>query len=134
LAAGNVISGTKGITMKIITHPPIEELSDPLRQIYHCVKNKPFHKLVSSGWLGSPGYAVNGTFLIADTSDKNVSVVLGVRWDAYYKKWSCYITITDGDDFIRHLWKDFTFENWNYLLKIYNDMYLVHPDLLEEFD
>ncbi len=110
---------------------PDHELTQELHEIYYLVEKHPLHKLIPSGFYGSPGFAENGTFVRGDEG-KHVSVTLGVSYVFYHKTWTCHITITDADDLIFSYWKPFTLEEWEKALKMYNDLYLFDPALLHE--
>lgn len=110
---------------------PVDELSEPLHQIYYLVDKRPLHKLIPSGYFGSPGFSANGTFISGDEG-KHVSVTLGVTYSYPAKWWTCRILIRDGDDMFYLYEKPFTLEEWETALKIYNDLYMFDPALLHE--
>ena len=111
---------------------PIEQLSDELREVYYAFGKYPLHKLVPSGYLGSPGFAENGTFIRGDEG-KHLSVTCGVRYDWYYMSWSCFVQIIDADDLIYDYNRPFLIEEWNKALELYSSLYMIDSELLSEF-
>ena len=111
---------------------PHGELTGELHEIYYCVGKYPLHKLVPSGYLGSPGFAEDGTFVRGDEG-KHVSVEAGVRYDFSKKEWYCYIQIHDADDMYYDYMAPFTVEEWRKAVALYNSLYVVDTELLSEF-
>lgn len=117
---------------KTLLGPPVEKLSQELRNIYYCVGKTPLHKLVPSGYLGSPGYTSYGTFTREDEG-KHLSVKLGVRFDPVREYWYCFIHIIDGDDLFFSYVRDFTLEEWMKAIELYDSLYIIDSELLSEF-
>ena len=111
---------------------PTHQLSEELREVYYLVGKYPLHKLVPSGYLGSPGFAENGTFVRGDEG-KHLSVTCGVRYDWYYMSWYCFVQIIDADDLIYDYNRPFLIEEWNKTLELYNALYIIDSELLSEF-
>ncbi|HYT43073.1 MAG TPA: hypothetical protein VEP90_12080 [Methylomirabilota bacterium] len=92
-----------------IKHVPLEDKQ--LQEIVYCV-GEGFRKIVPAGNMGWPGFTSIGSMNRDEDKDNYLLVELSVFENTFDNKWTCIITIKDGDDFIYQRFLDFTMENW----------------------
>ncbi len=108
-----------------------EPEDDRLRSILYTMRAKfgtfnGLKKLVPTKHVGAPAFTIDGVSNSPhnDYYEPDCQEYMSVSLDVGYSmnKWMCKISITDGDDTIYQRWRDFTFENWQDQMRVYNEI------------
>jgi hypothetical protein len=115
---------------------PVHE-DERLHSIAYCVGDGLRKLIPTDGNWGWPAYTKYGVAnsdhhdYYEDGAQEHLVVSLWIRFDAPDDRYYCCITIKDGDDFILQRWMEFTFENWQQQLDLYNGITQFDRDVRE---
>lgn len=102
----------------------------------YCLKY-PLHKLIPSGYLGSPGFTSYGEIFHPDNdtdeSFKHLSVICRFIYEPLAKIWEGQVLVQDADDMVYSLRKPLTRNTWEELVDVYETLDYIAPEKLMAF-
>jgi hypothetical protein len=112
---------------------PEQPTDERLREVLYCIREG-LRKLVPCAW-GAPPYTRYGS-MNSDHSahyDPEAKSYLVVSLRAWYarteKAWVSQLLIQDGDDFLLQRWSPFTWEEWQKLVDLYDQVTSFDSDM-----
>ena len=97
----------------------------------------PLHKLIPSGYLGSPGFTSYGEIFhpahAAEEASNYLSVLCGFIYDPIADRWDGQVLVRDADDLVLSLRKPLTRATWDELIDVYETLDYIDGDCLMAF-